>query len=570
MALQVIRMKHGTVPFSRRDFLQVATGIIGSAYSELENFGASSPSNADRATRELKGLGRLFPPDMTAFEWNKFQAAAFPVPVTGIVYRQMLASWSQFGADSRPRPVSGVPLGGIDTGALNVEGSGAFGYSSIFNHYTPQGGPLNTPYLGLGIGGSVWVLTSRRTKNYAGDCRPSLGPPMTFFETPGLNDISGVDYWGHYPIADTQFYADAPVSVSARAWAPFIPGDSKTSNTPGAIFEIHLTNSSPEKQSGTLAFSFPGFGDHRSKNQILGWTDLAAKPVLPQPHVERRNAPEGISGTWVQDKGWGMSYVLGALEETGVRAGGAMGVDGSKWAQIVSALPPTVSPDSGDDGGSSLAVDFYLEPGTEKIVRFVLAWYAPEWEGNGNPGTGGKVIITRDLANYHDGKVDPKGGPGTTGKRYTHMYASRFADAGEVASFLAQHHSALLKRIIAWQSEIYSDKSLPGYLADALINAFYYFGPCSVWAQAKDPVGSWCKPEDGVFALAEAPRSCAHMHTMQNGAVGGPFLSMFFPTWRSPTFVLFVPPRVPTATFPVCWACGWMSPTRWATRIRKS
>jgi uncharacterized protein (DUF608 family) len=163
------------------------------------------------------------------------------------------------------------------------------------------------------------------------------------------------------------------------------------------------------------------------------------------------------------------------------------------------------------------------------VVRIVLAWHAPEWEGNGNPGTGGKVIVTRDLANYHDGQVDPKGGPGTTGKRYTHMYASRFADAGEVASYLVQHHASLLKRIIAWQSEIYHEKTLPGFLADVLINAFYYFGPCSVWAQAKDPIGDWCKPEDGVFALAEAPRSCAHMNTFQNAAVGGPFLSMFFP-----------------------------------------
>jgi uncharacterized protein (DUF608 family) len=32
-----------------------------------------------------------------------------------------------------------------------------------------------------------------------------------------------------------------------------------------------------------------------------------------------------------------------------------------------------------------------------------------------------------------------------------------------------------------------------------------------------------------VFALAEAPRSCAHMNTFQNAAIGGPFLSMFFP-----------------------------------------
>jgi len=514
--------------FSRRDFLQAAASVAAIAFPENLGLASKGTSTSSKEIHELRGLGKLFPEGLQESEWHEFRAAGYPAPVTGIVYRQLLASWSQFGADSRPRPVSGVPLGGVDTGALYVEASGAFGYSSIFNHYTPQGGPLNTPYLGLGIGDKVWVLTSRRTKNYAGDCRPSLGPPMTFFETPGLEEIIGVDYWGHYPIADTQFQTDAPVSVGVRAWAPFIPGDSKTSNTPGAIFEVHLANSTAEKQAGTLAFSFPGFRDHRSRNQILGWTDLSTTPILPPPHVERRNAPESLHGTWVEDKGWGMSYVLSVLDESSVRVGGAMGVDGSKWTKILTALPP-VTQEPGDDGGSSLAVDFSLEPNSEKVIRIVLAWYAPEWEGNGNPGTGGKVIITRDLANYHDGQVDPKGGPGSTGKRYTHMYASRFADAGEVASFLAQHHESLLKRVIAWQSEIYGEKTLPGFLADVLVNAFYYFGPCSVWAQAKDPIGSWCKPEDGVFALAEAPRSCAHMNTLQNAALGGPFLSMFFP-----------------------------------------
>jgi uncharacterized protein (DUF608 family) len=547
-----------TTPFSRRNFLQAAAAVIGSAGLDTSAFAlpGNSPATSGHEIHELKGLGKLFPPEMEAFEWSQFQAAGYPAPVTGIVYRQLQASWSQFGADSGIRPVSGVPMGGIDTGAIYVEASGAFGYTSIFNHYTPQGGPLNTPIFGLGVGDKVWVLTSRRTKNYAGDCRPSLGPPMTFFETPGLEEIEGVDYWGHYPVADTQFKTAAPVSVSVRSWAPFIPGDSKTSNTPGAIFEVHLANTTAEKQAGTLAFSFPGFADHHSRDEILGWTDLATKPVLPPPNVTRRNAPEGLAGTWVEDKGWGMSYVLALLDAPGARVGGALGVDGAKWTKIVTALPPT-APESGDDGGSSLAVDFSLEPHSEKVVRIALAWHAPVWEGNGNPGTGGKVVTTRDLANYHDGEVDPRGGPGSTGKSYMHMYAARFADAGEVASFLARNHASLLKRIIAWQSEIYSEKTLPGFLTDVLVNAFYYFGPCSVWAQARPPIGDWCKPEDGVFALAEAPRSCAHMNTFQNAALGGPFLSMFFPDLAVSTLRAFRAAQLEDGNLP-CVLGLWM------------
>ena len=50
-----------------------------------------------------------------------------------------------------------------------------------------------------------------------------------------------------------------------------------------------------------------------------------------------------------------------------------------------------------------------------------------------------------------------------------------------------------------------------------------------MWAQAKDPIGSWCKPEDGLFALEEAPRACPHMNTLSNVGMAGPTLSFFFP-----------------------------------------
>jgi len=438
--------------------------------------------------------------------------------VTGIVYRS-LDKWA-FEDEERPRPVSGVPLGGIDTGGLYIEGSGTFGYSSIFNHYCPTGGPLNTPCLGIGLGGKVWVLTTAHAKNYAGACRPTMGvPPTMHWGGNGVLEADAIDYWGHYPIADLQFKSSAPVSVGLRAWAPFIPGDSKTSNTPGAVFEVYLRNSSTTRQAGTLAFSFPGFKKHQSRNDVLGWGSLAVEPVLPEPHVERRRAPGGLSGTWVEDKGWGMSYVLGALEEENVRTGGGLGMDAPKWRAIEKGLPAI--PQDSDDGGSSLAVGFSLEPDERKRIRIVLAWHAPEWEGNGNPGTGGQSI--EQPINHH--------GPGnfTTGKRFTHMYASRFADAGEVATFLARNHESLLKRIISWQSVLYEEKDLPGWLADSLINAFYYFAPCSVWAQAKPPIGNWCKPEDGVFALNESPRSCPQTSTLSNMAMAGPVLSMFFP-----------------------------------------
>ena len=55
------------------------------------------------------------------------------------------------------------------------------------------------------------------------------------------------DFRGHRVDSGLYFRAgqplpDAPVGVGMRAWTPFILGDSVASNTPGAVFELHLRN----------------------------------------------------------------------------------------------------------------------------------------------------------------------------------------------------------------------------------------------------------------------------------------------------------------------------------------
>ena len=201
-----------------------------------------------------------------------------------------------------------------------------------------------------------------------------------------------IDYWGHYPIVDMQYKTEAPVQVGLRAWAPFIPGDAKTSNTPGAVFEIHLTNTSSARQTGTLAFSFPGFAKHHTRDEVIGWPNLPKKIELPEPHIERRPAPAGLSGVWVEDKAWGMSYVLAALEESGARMGGELGTDGMKWAEIEKGLPETGKPMM--TAARRWRWTSAWSRGKRKWCALILAWYAPEWEGNGIPGSGGTRIIT--------------------------------------------------------------------------------------------------------------------------------------------------------------------------------
>ena len=240
---------------SRRSFLKVAASSLGVAWARQKGYSFTNNSSSAQTLHESNVSHRLFPPELPSASWQQFTAAGYPSSVTGIIYRTRAVSYFSAYME-RPLPVSGMPLGAIDTGGLYLDPSGVFGYSSIFNHITPAGGPLNTPYLGVGIGGKTWVLATGQTKNYAGNNRPSFGPNLKLLNS---EMAESSDYWGHYPIADIEYKNNAPVQVGLRSWAPFIPGDVKISNTPGAVFEVHLKNVTSSPQKGTLAFSFPGF-----------------------------------------------------------------------------------------------------------------------------------------------------------------------------------------------------------------------------------------------------------------------------------------------------------------------
>ena len=112
---------------------------------------------------------------------------------------------------------------------------------------------------------------------------------------------------------------------------------------------------------------------------------------------------------------------------------------------------------------------------------------------------------------------------------YLHKYAEMYPGAVDVANILASGHESLLRRIIAWQSVVYMDKSLPGWLQDSLINILHLITECGIWAQARPPIGDWCRKEDGLFGLNECPRSCPDMQCVACDWYGNIPLVYFFP-----------------------------------------
>jgi uncharacterized protein (DUF608 family) len=447
---------------------------------------------------QFKDSNRLFPPHILHAKWQEFNAWGYSKPVTGVVYR------------GEPRPTCGMPLGGIDTGCIDIEPNGMIGYSTIFNHLINPRLLVNLPFLGLHCAGSTWVLISDTLGKGETPKKPPTSmafPPLDY--TPSYFDIGlegvetaeSVDYWGHYPLLDMEFTTTAPVQVGLRAWSPFIPGDVIASMMPGVVFNVFLRNYSEENQKGTLAFSWPGFeltNETEAKDQV---NRLEITGALKGIHVE--------SGQ--KESAFEMGYVVAAVGEEAIRMGGPLNADGYAWKEMGTKLPVA----GHGETGSSLAIDFHLRPGERKSCRLVFSWFAPQWDAVGAPSPASKNPAYADYL------------PETN--LFTHMYAQHYPDPLATAEKLAHSADKILGRIISWQEVLYTDPDTPGWLADSLINIFHLITETSVWGQAKAPIGEWCSPEDGLFGMNECPRGCPQIEVLPCSFYGNIPVVYFFP-----------------------------------------
>ena len=451
----------------RRKFVLSSTaGILGSALNHATD--AAAQTLGLKAAEEG---GELFPAgSLSELAWSQFTAAGFTEPVCGLIYRK-----------SKPAEC-GLPLGAIGTGGLDLDTDGTFGYSSIFGSVIPPRGPLRQPFLGLRVGNQTWVLATRHTE-----------------EIERVKKADDIHYWGHYPVADLEYETSAPVDVGLRAWSPFIPGDVAISNTPGAVFEVRLRNQTAARQQGSLIFSFSGPTQAEAQISATSLRERdnynwfwVLKPVAGAVVSARRKELQGeLNGVSVTSDG-GVGYTLAVLGGEKVRMGGDLGTEGGVWKSDAPAAPQQ------NDFGASLTVEFDLGSREAKTIRFVLAWYAPIWKGEGTHS-------------------------------FTHMYATRYPDSLAVAQLLAREHAPLLKRVLRWQQAIYTHEKLPLWLRETLVNNLYLINEVGMWADAKPPIGDWCRKEDGLFGMNESPRECPQIECIPCSFYGNIPLVYFFP-----------------------------------------
>jgi len=198
--------------------------------------GYCRPSSAELTRREfLRSLGV----GAVALWGGSLAArAAAPAPV-GVVPSGR--SYSRYPLTS-PRVYEGVnlgavamPIGGIGTGTIWLDGQGRLRVWQIHNNYSEPRIPCS--FLGM------------RVK--AGADAPQVRVLQTEPED-GFAACRSLAFEGGYPVARLRFDTGTPVSVTVEAFNPLIPTDTDNSSLPCAIFRVTAKNEGTAPAEVTL------------------------------------------------------------------------------------------------------------------------------------------------------------------------------------------------------------------------------------------------------------------------------------------------------------------------------
>lgn len=325
-----------------------------------------------------------------------------------------------------------MPLGGIGTGTVSIDGRGKLMDWEIMN----QGAIGFLPYFNEHLAATrVAPFFAIRTKTAEGviDARMLEGAiPSTKLEGDWGSDelnstfprFNSSKMEAAYPMANVHLIDDTmPVKVSFKAFNPLIPGKTDDSSIPVAILEYHVENPGNTPVEVTIVGTIPnyiGFDGH--KNYIK----------QNQNSYRNRNGLKGVFMTTQSadslDSRWGsMALTTAALGEVSYRTSWHPDLtwNGSViefWDDLkddgMLKQPRKVKVEESKDYNmllefegetkdvavpASVSIKVTLQPGESKNIPFMISWYFPtriSWEGQ--PGWQQKPMTNYYTNNYSD------------------------------------------------------------------------------------------------------------------------------------------------------------------------
>ncbi|MCF8226725.1 MAG: hypothetical protein K9J30_12680 [Bacteroidales bacterium] len=345
-----------------------------------------------------------------------------------------------------------VPLGGIGTGNLLLNGYGSIREIEIFNRASVDELP---PYM------TFFTLYTRK-KDYEPVVRIMEREFLNEYPNPfgkprqqlgGIPRFRDATFHNAYPVVSLDLADEkVPLEVSMTAWSPFIPTDPVNSSLPCAMVEWELYNAGKEKVDFSIAFTMgdPFASDALSGDVPLqkaiepfndkkwkGFTFSSGDPDTLQPDQgslrvllpDQGNVSIPLSsGTW-----WDDAHLFWN--------------DFSDDGKLVTRTD-TVTTEGASTKTAAGFIGGSLKPGEKTTIPVMFVWHIPYRRLESNMSFGNDEVKGAVTRNY---------------------YTVRFDDIDTVTSYITENLEKLRDKTFLF-SKAMTTSSVPGAVLDAAIS----------------------------------------------------------------------------------------------------
>lgn len=389
---------------------------------------------------------------------------------------------------------SGVPLGGIGTGFVEIRADACFYEWQIFNSGPwAQNARSTTAPPAPGPQYLRFVLRAAKASGASPQVRRLYlrSDDNNLYSLPMLQDVESIEYYAQFPMTELRCHdSTLPVSISARVFSPMIPGRARDSATPG--FHVVYTVENTTKEA--VAVSLAGFLDNplasaladRKLTNTLSRRDGATRVLLNT--AAQSDFPSGIGNMCFSVTGGEHSFISGTFHEY-AWPGTARWHTPRVNYMIISVieelaatgkLPNAIRETDPRTGLPSLAaVDALSDAGVRDLMQklgadaLLARIFADAHRANANGGVeADRALLREAIANLSGGPGDSRLDWGSAalassvqlepgekkeirftlswffpnhlsvdGRFMGHMYSNWFQDAGEVNRFLCSNYT---------------------------------------------------------------------------------------------------------------------------------
>jgi uncharacterized protein (DUF608 family) len=374
------------------------------------------------------------------------------------------------------------PIGGIGAGMFCLEGTGAISHMSVRNTMNF----FNEPCIFAAVTVKGEENTAKILEGPVPDWKTFGGPNTgnglggTSYGFPRFRDVS---FQARFPFGTVNLSDEnMPLDVEITGWSPFIPGNADDACLPVGALEYRFKNSSQAPVEAVFSYNSrnfmriakPGEEPGDSIRPIEGGFLLWQEGTEENPENEGGFAVFVDESDVVVDHCWFKGGWFDSLTLT--------------WKNIRRAALMDNPPLAGSSPGASLFVPFALEPGGEKTIRMMTAWYVP----------------VTDLRMGSDPETSPDSQAEAAcceSPFHVPWYAGRFESINQVADYWRLNYGNLRDKTMLF-TETFYDTTLPDEVIEAVAANLTILKSPTVLRQTDGRL--WC------FEGCSDNRGCCH------------------------------------------------------------